>query len=827
MIPVKVDLAPSEVPMKEPRTSPRVGLVPVLAWAALLAGAAAPAARAADPVPEPKVVYEVDVLVAPVCLDGAYPLSLELSGGQTAAGTLDVTTSPKGKVTGTWTTNGLPLAATGSVRFEPGVGKLKLTLKGAGEWIRLTGDLYPVGFSGVAVGRGFIAPGDNNFTLFTATAPPGLMHVEAVLEPGGGRIKGTAEATLAGDPVPLKATRTLGQSMKLSCRGGGVEWKGSGPPGSVPGDATVAWSARGWGGRVSGSGLPISAVPPPSDLAYADPAPVFEAEEVSVPDAPTVGGGPVRTWTVSPALPAGLLLDPDTGVIWGTPGAPAAAADYEVTAANLAGSTSANVNLGVRGNRAYSFVPDPRTLTDDDYRLFLGRTHFGVKGSELAALKAAGLSAYIDDMLVFQSGTPVETAAFQELVNPSDPPGLEGGFPNGYQMSRWWQRIMMETDRPFQEVMAFFWHDHMPTSYDVLGGGYTHFWVEYANLLRHQGAGNFRDLMLAMARNQAMLVYLDGVYNSRFSPNENFAREFWELFTLGVDDGYTQADIVQSARAFTGYRFRYDNATGRYSVEFDPFLHDTGTKTFFGVTIPGNPSGDDYAAVVDVTLAQRPVDRFITKKIFEYFCYADPPQSLVDTMAAQLRGDAWDLKPFLKSLFRSEAFYSNRSRQGRAKHAVEYLVGLMRSTGLRLSPPVVDYFQTILGQRPGEPPTVNGWPLGTLWFSAASMVNRTNAAWYVVYDRVNQAAAGINVADILPPVPQRTAPAVLDAVSGLMRVKLTDLEKLALLDYLNTSRQADGTIVASPFDGSSQAMLDERVRGLIYVLAQHPEFQVK
>jgi uncharacterized protein (DUF1800 family) len=826
MIPVKVATTPSEDPMKEPTASPRLRLLALAAVATLVA-AVAPAAPAAGPDPEPKVVYEMDVLVAPVCLDGAYPMNLELVDGTAAEGVLDVTTSPKGKIAGTWTTNGLALEASGTVRFEIGVGKIKLLLRGPGEKIKLSGDLYPVGFAGVTKGKGFLAPGDNTFTLYTATASPGMMHVEAVLEPGSARITGSAWAALAGDPVPLKAVRTTGANLKLSLKGGGVSWTGSGPPGSVPGDATVTWSAKGWGGRVSGDGLPISAVPPPSVLSYDDPAPLLEAEEVAPPNAPTVGGGPVLAWSVSPDLPAGLVLDPDTGLLSGTPASPSAAADYEVTASNLAGSTTATVTVAVRGNRAYSWAIDPRTLTDDDYRHFLGRTHFGVKGPELAAVKAAGLPAYLDDMLVMQSGTAIETAAFQELVNETDPPGLEGGFPAPYQMTRWWQRIMMETDRPFQEVMAFFWHDHMPTSYYVLGAGYTHFFVDYANLLRHKGTGNFRELMLDMSRSPAMLVYLDGVYNSKYYPNENYAREFWELFTLGVDNGYTQADIAQGARAFTGYQFKYVAAEDRYTVAFNPNLHDTGTKTFFGATIPGQPNGDDYAAVVDITLAQRPVDKFIAKKIFEHFCYVGPPQELVDTMAAQLRAGDWELKPFLKSLFRSEAFFSNRSRAGRAKSPVEYNIGLIRTTGLTLTLPVLDYFHGMLGQRPGEPPTVNGWPLGTFWFSSASMVHRTNAAWYVVYDRVRQASVGINVADILPPVPQRTATAVLDTVAGLMRVKPSDPERASLLDYLNTMRQSDGTIVASPFDGSSQAMLDERVRGLIYILAQHPDFQVK
>jgi uncharacterized protein (DUF1800 family) len=322
-----------------------------------------------------------------------------------------------------------------------------------------------------------------------------------------------------------------------------------------------------------------------------------------------------------------------------------------------------------------------------------------------------------------------------------------------------------------------------------------------------------------------MLVYLDSVANNKYAPNENLARELWELFTLGVDNGYTQADIVQAARALTGYQYQYNASTGRYSVQFNPNLHDTGSKTFFGTTIPGQNAGDDYASVVDITLANRPVAEFITKKIFEYFCYESPPQSLVDAMAADLRGANYELKPFLKNLFRSEAFFSKKSQGGRVKDPVGYVVGLMRSTGLKLTVANADNWLSTLGQHPGQPPTVNGWPLGGLWYSAASMVNRTNLAYSVVGDTTRQNAAGMNIANILPPAPSDQA--ALDAVADLMRVPLSASEEAALLSYLNTTRQSNGTIVASPFNGSSQAHLDERVRGLVYILAQHPSFQVK
>jgi len=783
-----------------------------------------PAPAGAQEVPEPNTVYEFDTVLAPVCVDGAFPLSILTVGGP-IGGTLQATTDDRGRVSGTVTLAGEDFQVSGWVRFRDGDDSVHLVAKGPSNRFTFSGTLEAVGFSGSVRGKGPMAPGLNTFILDLGAADATVASATIVIPPGAASGAGTLD--VCGPTLPLTGRLRVGGTLHLSLHAGGFRWKGTGPVGASPDSVSVSWSARGFGAKVRGEGMALEVVPPPSGLVYAQSAVEFEAEEPAAPDVPVAGGGPVLSWTVEPALPAGLALDPLTGVIAGTPVLPAAAADYTVTAGNLAGSATATVNLSVRINRAYSFAPEARALTDDDLRHFLGRTHFGVKDAELASLRAAGLDAAIDDMLDFRSGTAVEAAAFPELVNASDPPGLQGGFPNAGDLSRWWLRIMVETDRPFQEVLAFFWHDHFSVSTNTLDGGMTHWMVGYANLFRHGGTGNLRDLLLAMARDPAMLRYLDGYVNTRTAPNENFGREFWELFTLGVDNGYTQADIVQAARAFTGYRARYISATGQYVMEFDPNRHDTGSKTILGTTIPGQSLTDDYAAVVDITLANRPVAEYLTRKLFEDFCYAGPPQSLVDSMAATLRGANWELKPFLKALLRSEAFYSSRSRFALVKSPVEYGVGFMRSTNLRLPVGTVDYFMGQLGQQPTLPPPVNGWPLGTLWLSAAAMVNRTNLVYSSVGDTARQRAQGIEIAAILPPIPQRTADAVVDAMASLLRVPLAAAERTRLIDYLNSYRQANGTIVPSPFDGSNQAQLDERVRGLLYILVQNPIYHLR
>jgi uncharacterized protein (DUF1800 family) len=361
-------------------------------------------------------------------------------------------------------------------------------------------------------------------------------------------------------------------------------------------------------------------------------------------------------------------------------------------------------------------------------------------------------------------------------------------------------------------------------------------------LWRQQGNGNLRSLLLSMAHDWVMLRWLDGQSNTKNAPNENFAREFWELFTLGVDNGYTQADIVQAAKAFTGWRSRYNATTNQEYMEFYAPNHDAGTKTFFGQTIAAQNVTDDYQAVVDITLDNRPVAEFICRKLFEYFCHEDGSTIAVDAMAALLRASNYELKPLLKAMFKSEAFFSPASRVGIVKNPVEHVIGFIRSTGLLpinnkapATDPVawptntlttLDAVMTTAAQRPSQPPTVNGWPIGEQWLASQNMLDRGNAILECIRDRTDQTNAGINVATLLPS-PTATAAETVDALTALLHVTPTAAERQTYVDYLNSAAGAGGVPTPSPFDATNATHLSERVRGLLYVLTQHPTYAVR
>lgn len=478
--------------------------------------------------------------------------------------------------------------------------------------------------------------------------------------------------------------------------------------------------------------------------------------------------------------------------------------------------------------------PDPAeslapkaSFSTADLRHFLMRTHFAVRASELTALQSQGLPAYVDAMLVLPAvgSSAVEQAADAILVNESDPPGLEGQFPSQGQLGQWWAYILQRTTTPFQEVAALFWHDHFAASNAGLEGGALYWTKAQANLWRGAATGNLKTLAVQMARDWLMLFWLDGLLNTNFAPNENFAREFWELFLLGVDEGYTQADIVEGARAWTGYRERTNAMTNLQFVEFDASRHDAGSKDIFGVTIPGQNVTDDYQAMVDITFAQRPVERFIARKILQSFCYEDPSDAVVGELGDLLRSSNWELKPVFATLFKSEAFYSAKAKSGFVKNPVEHMVGLVRSSGLLIHQRLMDIGLVLLGQRPTQPPTVNGWPQDEEWLSAQQMLDRANATNAVLGLRDYQAGQGINVLTLLPPGTPTTAQ-VVDALVAVMNVAVTPAEHARYVQYLDED-VVGGNVVASPFSLSDLAEADRRVRGLLYILAQHPTYPVR
>jgi len=482
---------------------------------------------------------------------------------------------------------------------------------------------------------------------------------------------------------------------------------------------------------------------------------------------------------------------------------------------------------GPVGGPAHPALQAKTSYSDADLRHFLVRTHFGVNNDDLAILRASGIRAYVDRMLDFPAAN---TRSFEQqaetiLYNPNDPPGLKGGFPLKDQLIRWWLTLIEQNPEPFQEVMAMFWHGHFSVSSLGLNPTNRYMMREHVDYLRTYGAGNMRQMLIDVSRQGAMMNWLDTIDNSRQAPNENYAREFWELFTLGVDNGYTQNDITESARALTGYGGLV-GPKGQSIVQFFPSRHDSGSKTFLGGLIHGSSTEDEFEEVVDITLQNAPVAEFLCNELFEHFCYEDPETAIIDELAQILRDNGWELKPVLAVLLQSQAFYSPQARQGHISSPIEHAVGFIRSTGMRMPISLLASLLRYMGQVPTQPPTVEGWPGGTFWLASQDIVERANFVAHAISARSYQAQNGFSWSDVLPPSGQRSAEQVVDAMADLLFVQLNSQERADYIEYLETEMLEGGAVQSSPFVASS-SQLEERVRGLLYILAQHPTYMTR
>jgi uncharacterized protein (DUF1800 family) len=452
----------------------------------------------------------------------------------------------------------------------------------------------------------------------------------------------------------------------------------------------------------------------------------------------------------------------------------------------------------------------------------LGRAMFGIDPVSRDTASAMGLPAFVDAMLEFPTtgNSTVETTARSYLVNGTDPVGLEGKFPSTADITDWWLYLMLHSEHPFQERLAMFWHDHFAISSVALRAEERYLQVDSIELLRRQGIGNFRTLVLSMARDGAMLEWLDGSSSVKAEPNENFAREFFELFTVGADRGYTETDIQEAARAFTGYRNRLDTNTNLRVLEFDGSRKDVGTKVLFGdVILPSRGlTADDYDLVVDATFARLDVAAWLAEKLLLEFVTDTPSERLITNLAAMVRANDYEMKPILRALFLSEAFHSRRKELIRMP--VDFGIGLVRATGLMVEPDDMRAELLSLAQVPGEPPSVFGWPQGEAWLSAAGMVERANLARRLIGERTFQTNNGYA---LRMPAGTPDAAAVVDHFASLLAIELNADERQQLITYLDTHVPSLGVEQPDPFDASSAQDVSNRARGLVYILANHPD----
>lgn len=364
-------------------------------------------------------------------------------------------------------------------------------------------------------------------------------------------------------------------------------------------------------------------------------------------------------------------------------------------------------------------------LGEDDARHLLSRTGFSAQPREVAELARLSRREAVDRLLM-ATRTRAQTPPPAWALEPYEPPVRLATLSDeermmqrrqlaeqGRDLRAWWVAEMLVTPSPLTERMVLFWHNHFTSSLRKVRMPLL-MYRQHETLRRH-ALGNFADMLHAMARDPAMMVYLDGVGNRKGQPNENFAREVMELFTLG-EGRYTERDIKEAARAFTGWSV--SRASGEFVVR--PQFHDDGPKTVLGVT-----GHHDGGAVLDILLARPETAQWVVGKLWREFVSPQPDQAEVRRIAARFKSSRYDIRAVLRELLISDAFYAPVNRATLIKSPVDLVVGTLRQFQLPADD-ALPYAQTIatLGQVLFAPPNVKGWPGGEAWIDSTTLLVR-------------------------------------------------------------------------------------------------------
>ncbi|WNJ21031.1 DUF1800 domain-containing protein [Pontibacter sp. G13] len=271
-----------------------------------------------------------------------------------------------------------------------------------------------------------------------------------------------------------------------------------------------------------------------------------------------------------------------------------------------------------------------------------------------------------------------------------------------------WVRQMAHSDAQLREKATVFWHDHFACRLNNA----EMVWQQN-KLLRDHALGSFRKMLHAVAKNPAMLQFLNNQQNRKQHPNENFARELLELFTLGRGH-YTEEDIQEAARAFTGWGF---NPLGEFVFRYRQ--HDNGKKTFMGKT--GNFSGED---ILDMVLDNPRTAEMITEKLYRYYVSEQVDQAVIKKWARLFYESDYDILALMHTMFLSDHFYEQQHMGTHVKSPVELLIGMMRQLEMDMPDEGILMMQRVLGQILFQPPNVSGWPSGRYWLDSSSLLVR-------------------------------------------------------------------------------------------------------
>jgi uncharacterized protein (DUF1800 family) len=369
-----------------------------------------------------------------------------------------------------------------------------------------------------------------------------------------------------------------------------------------------------------------------------------------------------------------------------------------------------------------------QAIGPDGARHLVVRTGFGADPATVAALAPLDRAAAVDRILDAPRRTPsVPLPRFLSGPWPPyrDVPAMSQAQRDAFIQARraelqelktWWLVEMIATPSPLTERMTLFWHNHFVSAFEGVGQNVHRMWNQN-DLFRREATGSFASLLRAILADPVMLRYLDAATNRKGRPNENLARELLELFTLG-EGHYTEADIKAIARALTGLGVDRDT---HWDFRFYPGQHEPGAKRFLGAV---GENADDVARIV---LAQPRTAEHVAERLWREFVSPRPDPAAIAPVAAALRDAGYAIKPALRALLLSDAFWDPRNRGALIKSPAALIAGIHRDLGLPIvDPGALAVHARRLGQDLFEPPNVKGWPGGDAWITPASLVARND-----------------------------------------------------------------------------------------------------
>ncbi|MCB9434748.1 MAG: DUF1800 domain-containing protein [Ardenticatenaceae bacterium] len=459
-------------------------------------------------------------------------------------------------------------------------------------------------------------------------------------------------------------------------------------------------------------------------------------------------------------------------------------------------------------------------VSADPIHHLLNRISWGPRPGEVAQAQAVGYAATLESQLDPDSIDDSEAEA-----RLADIPILHLSRHDIYRLEndyRVWQMLLrgmiaraVTSRRQLLERMVEFWSDHFNISAEGFANEYVAF---QRDVVRPHALGSFRDLLIETAKSPAMLQYLDNYVNLAEHPNENYARELLELHTLGVDGGYTETDVKEVARAFTGWTVANKTRTGFY---FEPYNHDTGMKRVLGHTLPTDRGIEDGLQVLSILASHPSTAVFLSRKLCVRFVSDNPPDSLVAAVTAVWQQTQGDIKAVLRAIFLSDEFLQSAGQK--LRRPLDFFIGALRATGTEIRYQwLLEEMLNELGQPPygWHPP--NGYPdVAGAWSSSGGLLARWNVAMRLTHGAYSDSQDfGYGLAT---PLRERigepqTAGELVDAVAAqVFGVPLAGSDRAAFVEYVAEGGGEETAV--------SPRLLGRKLGSLYGLMLASPQYQ--